>query len=123
MGEGVRAVDIYNGWFNLKKGVSDLDLVEAVEAYLGGLEEEGLIAGWRLMRRKLGLGHPALGEWHVMIEVTGLAQLDEAFGQVAARRDPIEQLHHCVNALVEDTTFALYRDFPDPFRERGEERF
>ncbi len=116
-------MDIYNGWFDLKEGVHDLDLVRAIESYLGQLEEDGLIAGWRLMRRKLGLAPDGLGEFHVMIEVTGLAQLDEAFGEVAARRDPIEQLHHCVNAMTENARFALYRDFPDPFRQTGEERF
>ena len=28
-----------------------------------------------------------------------------------------------VNAMVTNSHFALYRDFPDPFRETGEERF
>jgi hypothetical protein len=28
-----------------------------------------------------------------------------------------------VNQLVKNASFALYRDFPDPFRERGQERF
>jgi hypothetical protein len=116
-------MNIYNGWFDLKEGVSDMDFVEALEDYLGRLEEEGLIEGWRLMRRKLGLGPSHLGEFHLMIEVSGLAQLDEAFVQVAARRDPVEGLHFEVNRLVRNVTFALYRDFPDPMRERGEERF
>ena len=58
-----------------------------------------------------------------MIEVTGLAQLDAAFGHVAARAEPVEGLHHCVNRLVSQVKFALYRDFPDPQRKTGEERF
>jgi hypothetical protein len=41
----------------------------------------------------------------------------------AARADPIESFHHGVNSLVEDTIFALYRDFPDPLRQRGQEMF
>ena len=28
-----------------------------------------------------------------------------------------------LNSLVENVSFALYRDFPDPVREYGEERF
>ena len=28
-----------------------------------------------------------------------------------------------VNSLVTNATFALYRDFPDPVRQTGEERF
>ena len=30
---------------------------------------------------------------------------------------------HGVNALVQNLTFALYRDFPDPVRQRGQEKF
>ncbi len=58
-----------------------------------------------------------------MIEVTGLAQLDRAFEHVAGRREPAEGYHFGVNSLVTNATFALYRDFPDPFRHTGEERF
>ena len=58
-----------------------------------------------------------------MVEVKGLEQLDQAFSQVAARRDPIEGLHFAVNSLVTDASFALYRDFPDATRHRGEEKF
>jgi hypothetical protein len=58
-----------------------------------------------------------------MIEVRDLAQLDNAFGHVASRRDPVEGFHFGVNSLVQNPVFALYRDFPDPVRQRGEERF
>jgi hypothetical protein len=116
-------VDIYHAWFNLKPGVGDLELGRRVGAYLGHLQDEGLIAGWRLTRRKLGLGPPGLGEWHVTIEVRDLGQLDAAFERVAARREPVEGFHHAVNSVARDTVFALYRDFPDPVRQTGEERF
>jgi hypothetical protein len=52
-----------------------------------------------------------------------MAQMDQAFGQVSARADPIEGFHHAVNAKVKDVFFALYRDFPDPGRVSGQERF
>jgi hypothetical protein len=41
----------------------------------------------------------------------------------AARADPIESFHHGGDSLVEDTIFALYRGFPDPLRQRGQEVF
>lgn len=116
-------MDIYHGWFDLKPGVRDLDFVAAMERYMGHLEGQGLIAGWRLMRRKLGLGPTDLAEFHLMIEVEGLAQLDLAFGQVASRAEPVEEVHHGVNSLVRNVRFALYRDFPDPVRQSGQERF
>jgi len=58
-----------------------------------------------------------------MIEVTDLAQLDRAFQSVSTRAEPIESLHALVNQHVTGFRAALYRDFPDPQRKRGEEKF
>ncbi len=116
-------MDIYHAWCDLKPGVSDMAFSEAVARYMGHLQEQGLIAGWRLTRRKLGLGVRPLGEFHLMIEVEDLAQLERAFARVAGRREPVEGFHFGVNSLVQNAVFALYRDFPDRFRHRGEERF
>ena len=116
-------MDVYHTWCNLKPGVRDLDFVARAEAYFEHIKAAGLIAGYRIQRRKLGLSGAGLPEFHIMLEFDGLAQLDTLFDQVAARVEPIEGLHHGVNALVTDATFALYRDFPDPVRETGQERF
>lgn len=116
-------MDIYHAWCDLKPGVSDAAFCEGVARYMGHLKDEGLIEGWRLTRRKLGFGAPGLGEFHLMIEVRDLGQLEEAFEHVAGRREPVEGFHFGVNSLVRNAVFALYRDFPDPFRHRGEERF
>ena len=116
-------MDLYHVWFNLKDGVSDTDFSDRVHDYLGHLRGDGSIAGYRLTRRKLGLGAPGLHEFHIIIEVENLAQLDRAFDTVAARSGPAEALHHAVNSQVSEPVFALYRDFPDPVRERGEEKF
>jgi hypothetical protein len=116
-------VDIYHIWCNLKPELSDRAFGEHLSAYLGHLQEQGLIAGWRLTRRKLGLGPAELGEFHIMIEVRDLAQLDAAFARAAARREPVEGLHFAVNSMVKDARFALYRDFPDAVRQVGEEKF
>jgi hypothetical protein len=116
-------LDVYHAWCDLKPGVSDTGFAEKVASYIGHLKEQGLIEGWRLTRRKLGLGAPGLGEFHLMIEVKNLAQLEQAFERVAARREPAEGFHFGVNSLVQNVVFALYRDFPDAFRHRGEERF
>jgi hypothetical protein len=116
-------MDIYHGWFDLKPEVSDTTLADSLARYMGHLQDEGLIASWRLTRRKLGLGIAGLGEFHEMIEVKNLAQLEDAFARVASRRDPVEGFHFGVNSLVRNAQFALYRDFPDSFRHRGEEKF
>ena len=58
-----------------------------------------------------------------MIEVEDLAQLDRAFTAVSERANPVESLHAAVNQSVSSFRAALYRDFPDAHRKRGEERF
>lgn len=116
-------MDIYNIWCDLKPGESDTQFVRDVNNYLGGLIDSGDLTAFRIMRRKLGLGPSALGEFHLLLEFKGLSQLDEAFGRVASRQDPIESFHHAVNSKVTNLTFALYRDFPDAVRVEGEEKW
>lgn len=116
-------MDVYHAWCDLQPGVSDLAFAGAVRAYMEHLKGRELIAGWRLTRRKLGLGAPGLGEFHIEIETRDLAQIDAAFSLVATRAGTVEGLHHDVNSLVRNVVFALYRDFPDPQRKHGEELF
>lgn len=116
-------MDIYNVWCDLKPGVRDTQFYDGVARCMDHLRSEGLIESWRLMRRKLGLGPKELGEWHLMMEVRDLGQLDDAFRRMASRGEPEEGLHHGMNALVTNARFGLTRDFPDPFRKTGEERF
>jgi hypothetical protein len=116
-------MNIYHVWCDLKPGVGDLTFTGKAAAYLDHLKEQGLIEGYRLTRRKLGLAPATLGEFHLMIEVRDLAQLDSAFDRMAGRREPAEGFHFGVNSLVTNATFALYRDFPDPVRQAGEEKF
>lgn len=116
-------MDIYHVWCDLKPGISDLAFSTAVADYLDLLKAAGNIQSWRLTRRKLGLSPPDLGEFHLMIETRDMAQLDTAFNHVAGRHGAVEGVHFGVNSLVQNTRFALYRDFPDPVRRPGEERF
>ena len=116
-------MDLYHIWCNLQPGISDVDFADRVSSYLEHLRAAGKIESHRLSRRKLGLGPDRLGEFHVVIETKDLAQLDEAFLDVSKREGPIESLHAAVNQIAQDLTFALYRDFPDPHRVRGKERF
>jgi len=116
-------MNIYHAWCDLKPGVSDTAFADGVAKYMDHLRSQGLIENWWLTRRKLGLGPDELGEFHVMLEVRDLAQLDRAFEHVATRSEPVEGFHFGVNSLAENTRFALYRDFPDPARQRGAERF
>jgi hypothetical protein len=104
-------LNIYHAWCDLKPGVDDLAFSGAVARYMDHLRGAGVIGGWRLTRRKLGFGVKGLGEFHLMIEVKDLSQLEAAFEHVATRREPVEGFHFGVNSLVQNATFALYRDF------------
>ena len=116
-------MDLYNIWCDLKPGVRDLEFVDAVCRYLGGLQQSGQLSRYRIMRGKLGLGIPELPEWHLQLEFNDLAQLDAAFQRAAERTDPVESFHHAVNSKVSRVRFGLYRDFPDAVRVTGGEQF
>ena len=116
-------MDHYHVYFDLKPGITDLKLVEALDKYMGHLREAGLIAGHRLTRAKLGFGLRGHGDFMLDIEVRDLAHLEAAFQHVATRADPVESAHHGLNSLVQNPVFALYRDFPDPVRQHGQEKF
>ena len=116
-------MDLYHQWCDLKPGVRDMDLVEACHTFLRALKQQGKIADYRITRRKLGFGPANLGEFHILIETDGLAQLDEAFNLVATRAGKVESQHHGLNSLVTNVTSLLERDFPDDVRQTGEEKF
>jgi hypothetical protein len=116
-------MDYYQGWFDLKPGIRDADFARDVANYMAHLKGKGLIEGWKMARRKLGLGPPEFAEFHLVIETRNLAQLDEAFNHVATRGEPVEGVHFNVNSKVQNLRFGLYRDFPDAVRREGEERF
>jgi hypothetical protein len=116
-------MDIYHIWCNLKPGIGDLDFVAGLRDYLDHLREKGQLHSYRITRAKLGFKPPELREFHITIEFENLAQMQEAFDHVATRADPVESLHQVVNSKVQDVYFALYRDFPDPGRVSGQEKF
>ena len=96
---------------------------DALEAYMTHLQSQGHLKSWRLLRRKLGLGPKSLGDFQLLMEFEGLAELDQAFGYVSTRQGEVEEKHYCVNHMVENVQFSLYRDFPDSNRQRGGELF
>jgi hypothetical protein len=116
-------MDVYHIWCNLKPGVHDLDFVEGVKSYLDHLRAKRQLQGYRITRAKLGFKPPQLRDFHITLEFEDMTQMQTAFDHVSSRADPIESLHHAVNSKVQDIFFALYRDFPDETRVRGQEKF
>ena len=111
-------MDTYAIWFDLAPGTRDLELADAMDAWLGALSAAGTIEAWSLERRKFGFGPDGLGEFHVRIHVRDLAQLDAAFDLAATRAEPLESLHVEVFRRVANFRSGLLRPFPDPQRVR-----
>lgn len=111
-------MDCYEIMADLKPGVSDLEFCDAVNAYLGHLQAAGKLRSFRVRRRKFGFSPPGFCEFWISAEFDSLSQLDEAFQRVAVRDPEIEVLHAEVYSRVSRIETALYRDFPDPVRQR-----
>lgn len=110
-------MDHYHIWCDLRQGVKDTALVEAIHAMLGHLKAHQLLESYAIARRKLGFGPPEIGEWHIAITTRDMAQLDAAFNHVTPRAGEMERLHAAVWSKVENFRSGLYRDFPDANRE------
>jgi hypothetical protein len=55
-----------------------------------------------------------LPEWHIMMEFTDMAQMEQAFQRVAPLEGELEQKHKSFNQFVAgNIQHALYRDWPD----------
>lgn len=109
-------MNYYHIWCDLRDSHKDLEFCKSVDAYMGHLKAQNKIEGWNISRRKLGFGPSAIGEFHIVISVKDLAQLEAAFGVVATRTGEVERLHADVYRSVINFTSALYRDYPDPER-------
>ena len=111
--------DIYHIWADKKEGISDVDFAKNMRNFLQRLVDEKRMVSFRVTRCKLGFRSiQDLPEWHIMMEFTGLAQLDEAFGRVVPRKGEMEKAHVSFNKFVEDNIqHALYRDWPDQLTE------
>ena len=112
--------DIYHIWADKKQGISDIDFASNMRKFLQKLVDEEKMLSYRITRCKLGFRSiQDLPEWHIMMEFTGMAQLDEAFGKVVPKQGDLEKAHVSFNRFVEDNIqHALYRDWPDVLTEK-----
>ena len=87
--------------------MNDLDFAQAAETSLNHLPDMSELAAFRLTRRNLGLGHEALGEFHLRLEFVDLAQLTSAVDRDATRADSVETFHHAFCSLITNVSLAL----------------
>lgn len=109
-------MNCYEIWVDLADGANDLELVDAIRAWLDTFVQAGHATTYRIRRRKYGFGPDNLGEFCITIEFEDLAKMDDAFFVAARRTEPNETLHANVYRRVKNYRAALYRDFPDDVR-------
>ncbi len=109
-------MNLYTCSIDIRDDAKALAFARAVDVWMTHLQTQGAIGGWRLLRRKLGLGSGEHRDFLLQIEVDDLAQLDRAFRLVARRDATVEAMYRAVNSLIGASDVALYRPFPDPER-------
>ena len=114
-GKRIINMDIYHIWANKQGDISDLDWVNNMRGFLQHLVDEKKMESFRITRCKMGFRSIAdMPEWHIMMEFTDMAQMDNAFKRVAPLKGELEDKHRSVNQFVSgDIQHALFRDWPD----------
>jgi len=108
-------MDIYHIWADKQGDITDSDWVANMRSFLDQLVEEKKMINYRITRCKMGFRSiQDLPEWHIMMEFTNMAQMDDAFQRVAPLTGELESKHRSFNQFVADNIqHALYRDWPD----------
>jgi hypothetical protein len=110
-------MNLYHCMIDLKDDAKALAFSQALETWMEHLRANDAIRSWRLLRRKLNLAADDCKDFLLEIEVDDLAQLDRAFRMAGAEGDEVvERMHRQVHQMVSQTSFALYRPFPDAER-------
>jgi hypothetical protein len=108
-------MNIYHIWCDKQGEIDDLVWVNNMRGFLDHLVSEGRMESYRITRCKMGFRSiQDLPEWHIMMEFSSMAQMDEAFERVVPQQGELEQKHRSFNQFVADNIqHALYRDWPD----------
>jgi hypothetical protein len=108
-------MNIYHIWCDKTQEISDTTWVNNMKSFLDHLVTEKKMESYRITRCKMGFRSiQDLPEWHIMMEFTSMAQMDEAFNRVAPLEGELENKHRSFNQFVgSNIQHALFRDWPD----------
>ena len=109
-------MNLYHVMIDLKDDAKSLAFAKALGDWMDYLQGKGMIAEWRLLRRKLNLASDRARDFLLEVEVTRMAQLDEMFRHISAHSDAVDELYYPVHQMIESADYALYRPFPDAER-------
>lgn len=107
-------MNLYHCMIELRPEARALSFAQATGFWLDHLKAQGLITGWRLMRRKLGLASGPHTDFLLEIEIPGLATLDDAFSALAAADDEATRRYDQMHGMIAEAQVGLYRPYPDP---------
>ncbi len=107
-------MNLYHCMIELRQECRALAFAKAVDGWMGHLQAQGLITGWRLMRRKFGLASGNHPDFLLEIEVPGMAALDNAFLVLAtAEDDESARRYDQMHQMIAQVEVGLYRPYPD----------
>ncbi|MFC3179796.1 DUF6614 family protein [Cypionkella sinensis] len=107
-------MNIYHCMIELRDDARALAFAAAVDAWMRYLQAQGLILGWRLMRRKFRLASGGHTDFLLEIEVGSLADLDATFAALSASDEAAERRYDHMHQMIAQIEIGLYRPFPDP---------
>lgn len=107
-------MNLYHCMIELRPEARALAFAQACANWMGHLQEQGLITGWRLMRRKFGLASGQHTDFLLEIQMSGLAMLDATFSQLAAADDEATRRYDLMHGMIASADVGLYRPYPDP---------
>lgn len=109
-------MDLYHCMIELKSDAKALAFAASVEQWMSELKQEGLIGGWRLMRRKMGLASGPHTGFILEVEFESMSALEKAFRSVAQFTEGEMRHYELMHAMIASYSVGLYRPFPDAER-------
>jgi hypothetical protein len=107
-------MNLYHCMIELRQESRALAFAAAAEAWMGYLQSQRLITGWRLLRRKFGLASGVHTDFLLEIEVPGMTALDTAFSALATSDETAIRLYDQMHKQIARVDVGLYRPYPDP---------
>lgn len=107
-------MNLYHCMIELRPEARALAFAQACANWMGHLQAQGLITGWRLLRRKFGLASGQHTDFLLEIELPALATLDTAFSALATADDEATRRYDQLHGMIARADVGLYRPYPDP---------
>lgn len=107
-------MNLYHCLIELRSDARALAFAQACAQWMEHLQAQGLITGWRLLRRKFGLASGPHTDFLLEIEIPGLATLDAAFSALALSDDMATRRYDQMHGMIARVEVGLYRPYPDP---------